>query len=120
MAAFFISRALLNTGLARRIALLFVRTFGTSSVGVCYSLGLSDTLLASIIPSNAARSGGVTLPITRSIAELYGSTPEQSPRRLGAFLMVGVYQSAIVGAAMFFTARRATPGSADGGELRYP
>lgn len=109
MAAFFISRALLNTGLARRIALLFVRTFGTSSVGVCYSLGLSDTLLASIIPSNAARSGGVTLPITRSIAELYGSTPEQSPRRLGAFLMVGVYQCAIVGAAMFFTGQASNP-----------
>jgi DASS family divalent anion:Na+ symporter len=121
MAAFFISRALLNTGLARRIALLFVRTFGTSSVGVCYSLGLADTLLASIIPSNAARSGGVTLPITRSIAELYGSTPEQSPRRLGAFLMVGVYQCAIVGAAMFYTGQASNPLAAQmAGNFGYP
>jgi divalent anion:Na+ symporter, DASS family len=109
MAAFFISRALLNTGLARRIALLFVRAFGSTSVGVCYSLGLSDTLLASIIPSNAARTGGVTLPITRSIAELYGSLPGESSRKLGAFLMVGVYQSAIVGAAMFFTGQASNP-----------
>lgn len=121
MAAFFISRALLNTGLARRIALLFVRSFGRSPIGVCYSLGLSDTLLAMIIPSNAARSGGVTLPITRSIAELYGSTPESSPRRLGAFLMVGVYQSIVVGSAMFFTGQASNPLAAQmAGTLGYP
>ncbi|HPT25393.1 MAG TPA: DASS family sodium-coupled anion symporter [Bryobacteraceae bacterium] len=121
MAAFFISRSLLNTGLARRIALAFVRTFGKSSVGVCYSLGLSDTLLGAIIPSNGARSGGVTLPITRSIAELYGSTPEQTPRRLGAFLMVGVYQCTIVGAAMFYTGQASNPLAAQmAGNFGYP
>jgi DASS family divalent anion:Na+ symporter len=109
MAAFFISRALLNTGLARRIALLFVRAFGKSSLGVCYALGLSDTFLASIIPSNAARSGGVTLPITRSIAELYDSLPGESARRLGAFLMAGVYQSIVIGSAMFYTGQASNP-----------
>jgi divalent anion:Na+ symporter, DASS family len=62
MAAFFISRSLINTGLARRIALFFVRLFGRSSLGVCYALAMSDMLLASIIPSNGARSGGVILP----------------------------------------------------------
>src|SRR4051794_37007868 len=50
MAAFFISRALINTGLARRIALLFVRLFGRNSLGVCYALSLSDMVLATIIP----------------------------------------------------------------------
>lgn len=109
MAAFFISRALLNTGLARRIALLFVRAFGRTSIGVCYSLGLSDMVLASIIPSNGARSGGVILPITRSIAELYGSEPGESAKRLGAFLMVGVYQCVVVSAAMFYTGQASNP-----------
>ena len=75
MAAFFISRALINTGLARRIALFFVKLFGKSSLGVCYALAMSDMVLATIIPSNGARSGGVVLPIVRSIAELYGSQP---------------------------------------------
>ena len=75
MAAFFISRALVNTGLARRIALFFVRTFGKSSLGVSYALSLSDLVLAGVIPSNGARSGGAILPIVRSIAELYGSKP---------------------------------------------
>ena len=58
MAAFFISRALVNTGLARRIALFFVRTFGKSSLGVSYALSMSDLVLAGVIPSNGARSGG--------------------------------------------------------------
>lgn len=70
LTAFLISRALLNTGLARRIALIFVRMFGATSVGITYSLAATDAVLATIIPSNGARSGGVTLPIARSIAEL--------------------------------------------------
>src|SRR5262249_46080951 len=75
VAAFIISIALIGTGLARRIALWLVRIFGKSSLGVCYSLAASDMILAAAIPSNGARSGGVVLPIARSIAELYGSKP---------------------------------------------
>ncbi len=91
MAAFFISRALINTGLARRIALFFVRLFGKNSLGICYALGISDSVLGTIIPSNGARSGGVILPIVRSIAELYGSKPGATAPLLGSFLMVCVY-----------------------------
>ena len=71
MAAFFISIAMIKTGFARRLALVFVRAFGKSSLGITYALSLTDMLLAGIIPSNGARSGGVILPIARSIAELY-------------------------------------------------
>jgi DASS family divalent anion:Na+ symporter len=109
MAAFFISRALIKTGLARRIALLFVRLFGRSSLGVCYALSLSDMVLATIIPSNAARSGGVILPILRSIAEVYGSTPGPTAAVLGSFLVTAVYQSICVTAAMFFTGQASNP-----------
>ena len=55
VAAFFIARALINTGLARRIALVFVRAMGHTSLGLGYSLVASDLVLAGIIPSNAAR-----------------------------------------------------------------
>jgi divalent anion:Na+ symporter, DASS family len=109
MAAFFISRALINTGLARRIALLFVRAFGRSSLGVCYALSLSDMVLATIIPSAGARSGGVVLPIVRSIAELYGSRPGETARLLGSFLMIAVYQCVCISAAMFFTGQASNP-----------
>jgi len=109
MAAFFISRALLNTGLAKRIALLFVRTVGKTSLGVSYALAASDMVLATIIPSNGARSGGVILPIVRSIAELYGSHPGATAGLLGSFLMTAVYQSICVTAAMFFTGQASNP-----------
>lgn len=107
--AFLISRSLLNTGLARRIALIFVRLFGKTSIGITYSLAATDAVLATIIPSNGARSGGVTLPIVRSIAELYGSSPGVSAHKLGAYLMVTVYQCVCVGAAMFFTGQASNP-----------
>ena len=109
MAAFFISRALINTGLARRIALVFVRSFGGTTLGISYALSLSDMVLAAIIPSNGARSGGVILPIARSIAELYGSTPGPTSGLLGAFLITSVYQSICVTAAMFYTGQASNP-----------
>ncbi len=109
VAAFMISRALINTGLARRIALFFVRSFGGSSLGICYSLGFTDAVLASIIPSNGARSGGVVLPILRSICELYGSRPGPTANLIGSFLMVAVYQCVCISTAMYYTGQASNP-----------
>ena len=105
LSAFLIARALIKTGLARRIALLFVRAFGGSSLGTAYALVFSDLTLATIIPSNTARTGGVILPIARSLAELHGSHPGKTAGLLGAFLMTAVYQGECVVAAMFLTAQ---------------
>jgi DASS family divalent anion:Na+ symporter len=109
MAAFIISNALIKTGLARRIALVFIRAVGQTSLGVCYALSATDMVLASIIPSNGARSGGVVLPILRSVAELYGSLPGPSAALVGSFLVTGVYQSICVTAAMFMTGQASNP-----------
>jgi DASS family divalent anion:Na+ symporter len=109
LAAFFLSRALIKTGLARRIALFFVRAFGKSSLGVSYSLAMSDIVLAGMIPSNGARVGGVILPIARSLSEIYGSSPGASAAVLGTFLMTGVYQRACLSSAMFYTGQASNP-----------
>ena len=109
MAAFFISIAMIKTGFARRLALIFVRAFGGSSLGVTYALSMTDMLLAGIIPSNGARSGGVVLPIARSIAELYGSRPGATAPLLGTFLITAVYQNICVTAAMFLTGQASNP-----------
>ena len=109
LAAFLISRSLLNTGLARRIALFFVRLFGKTSLGVSYALCFSDMVLATIIPSNGARSGGVILPIVRGVAELYGSKPGLSAPLIGAFLMTSVYQGICISSAMFLTGQASNP-----------
>jgi len=101
--AILISRAARDVGLAKRIALLFVRQFGQSSLGVAYALAFSEITLASGIPSITARSGGIILPIARGIAELYDSRPGETASRLGTFLMTSLYQSSAVACAMFIT-----------------
>src|SRR5712691_1313336 len=109
IAAFFMSRGLINCGLARRLALFFVRVCGKTTLGVCYGLSLSDMVLAAMIPSNSARSGGIILPIARTIAELYGSTPGATSAVIGSFLITAVYQSICVTAAMFYTGQASNP-----------
>lgn len=103
LAAFFISRGMVKTGLGRRIALLFVRGMGRRSLGLGYALISTDMLLASVIPSNGARSGGIIFPIAKSIAETYDSRPGETARRLGAFLTVLLYQCDVIVCAMFLT-----------------
>jgi divalent anion:Na+ symporter, DASS family len=103
LAAFFISRGMVNTGLGRRVAFLFIRTLGKRSLGLGYALVCTDMLLATVIPSNAARAGGVLFPVTRSLAEAYDSRPGATAARLGAFLICLVYQCEVIICAMFLT-----------------
>lgn len=103
LAAFFISRGMVNTGLGRRVAFLFIRTLGKRSLGLGYALVCTDMLLAMVIPSNAARAGGVLFPVTRSLAEAYDSKPGATALRLGAFLICLVYQCEVIICAMFLT-----------------
>jgi len=103
LGAMLLARALTDTGLSRRVALLFVRRFGGSSLGFVYSLVLTDVTLAGGIPSISARSGGIILPIARSGAELYDSRPGETAARLGGFLMAALYQASVVACAMFLT-----------------
>lgn len=103
LSAMLMARAILDSGLARRIALLFVRRFGQSSLGIAYALVMTDVTLASGVPSITARSAGMVLPIGRSIAELFGSTPGSTSPRLGRFLLAAMYQGSAVACAMFLT-----------------
>jgi divalent anion:Na+ symporter, DASS family len=103
VSAMLMARAILGSGLARRIALLFIRRFGHSSLGIAYALVMTDVTLASGVPSITARSAGMVLPIGRSIAELFGSTPGATSPRLGRFLLAAMYQGSAVACAMFLT-----------------
>ncbi len=104
LAAFFISRAMIKTGLGHRIALIFVRLIGRKTLGLGYSLVFTDFILASFIPSTGARSGGIILPIARSVTETYDSRPEDGTEaRLGTFLMSMLYQCEVILCATFLT-----------------
>ena len=101
--AMLIAKVMLDCGLARRIALLFVRAVGRTSLGVAYALQMTDVTLASGVPSITARSAGMILPIARSIAELFDSRPGPTGKRLGGFLIAAMYQGSAVACAMFLT-----------------
>jgi DASS family divalent anion:Na+ symporter len=103
IAAFFISLAMIKTGLGRRIAYQFIRIIGRKSLGLGYALISTDFLLASIIPSTAARSGGVVFPIAKSLCEVYESRPGPTANRLGSFLMPLLYQADVIICATFLT-----------------
>ncbi|CAM5569320.1 DASS family sodium-coupled anion symporter [Streptomyces aurantiogriseus] len=110
VAAFFISLGFTKTGLGRRIALLFVRALGRSSLGLAYGITLTDLVLAPATPSNTARSGGVIHPVIRSLSTNAGSHPgDESRRKLGAYLSVTAMQVNTVTSAMFLTSMAANP-----------
>lgn len=110
VAAFFISLGFTKTGLGRRIALLFVRALGRSSLGLAYGITLTDLVLAPATPSNTARSGGVIHPVIRSLSANAGSHPgDESRRTLGAYLTVTAMQVNTVTSAMFLTSMAANP-----------
>ncbi|MEO7659539.1 MAG: DASS family sodium-coupled anion symporter [Pyrinomonadaceae bacterium] len=104
LAAFFLSSAMIKTGLGRRIALLFIKAIGRKTIGLGYALVSTDFILASMIPSNAARNGGVILPIALGVCETYDSRPDDgTANRLGAFLMNLLYQCDVIICATFIT-----------------
>ncbi|XP_066355268.1 dicarboxylate transporter 1, chloroplastic-like [Miscanthus floridulus] len=112
--AFFFARGFIKTGLGSRVAYAFVAAFGSSSLGLGYSLVFAEALLAPAIPSVSARAGGIFLPLVKSLCEACGSRAgDGSERKLGAWLMLTCFQTSVVSSAMFLTAMAANPLSAN-------
>jgi DASS family divalent anion:Na+ symporter len=104
LAAFFLSCAMIKTGLGRRVALLFIKAIGRKTIGLGYALVSTDFILASMIPSNAARNGGVILPIALGVCETYDSRPtDGTAGKLGSYLMNLLYQCDVIICATFIT-----------------
>lgn len=109
--SFFIARGFIKTGLGNRIAFLFIRVFGKSSLGLAYGLGLADVCLAPAIPSNTARGGGIIYPIMKSMAISFDSVPErpETHRKLGSFLTLNSYYMNLISSSMFLTGTASNP-----------
>jgi len=107
--AFLVAQAVVKSGLGRRISLFMVTLFGRSSLGLAYSIVLTDAAIAPAFPSNTAR-GGVLYPIVLSVAEGSGSRPDDpNGRRLGGYLMFSAMASLSVSSALWMTATSANP-----------
>ena len=85
-AAYVLSLGFVQSGLGRRIAYKTLSLFGGSSLGIAYSLGLADLFLAPAMPSVTARSGGIILPISKSINQVLDSEPGMAANPLCATL----------------------------------
>lgn len=77
--------------------------FGGSSLGVAYSLGIADLVMAPAMPSVTARSGGIILPVAKSINQVLGSAPGPTGKRIGDFLIMTCFQFTPITGAMFLT-----------------
>ncbi|MEZ5608641.1 MAG: DASS family sodium-coupled anion symporter [Burkholderiaceae bacterium] len=105
-----ISRGIIKTGLGARIGYLFIAVWGKKTIGIAYSLALSELILAPVTPSNTARGGGIIHPIMRAIAGSYDSDPEQGTQgRIGRFLALTNYHANPITSAMFITATAPNP-----------
>lgn len=112
--AFFFARGFIKTGLGNRIAYQFVKLFGSSSLGLGYSLVFSEALLAPAIPSVSARAGGIFLPLVKALCVACGSNAgDGTERKLGSWLMLTCFQTSVISSSMFLTAMAANPLSAN-------
>jgi DASS family divalent anion:Na+ symporter len=101
----------IKTGLGRRIALLFMRLLGKRTLGLGYGLAITELIISPAMPSITARAGGVMLPITRAIAEVLGSRPDdpESRGKVGRYLILCAFHANIISASMFITAMAGNP-----------
>ena len=107
--AFLVAQAVVKCGLGRRISLHVVSVFGKSTLGLAYSIFITDALIAPGFPSNTAR-GGVLYPIILSLAQGSGSVPgDEGKRRLGGYLMFCGMASLSISSALWLTATSANP-----------
>jgi DASS family divalent anion:Na+ symporter len=107
--AFIVAQAVVKSGLGQRISLFMVGLFGRSSLGLAYSIVLTDAVIAPAFPSNTAR-GGVLYPVVLSVAQGSGSRPDDPEgRRLGGYLMFCAMAGLAVSSALLMTATSANP-----------
>src|SRR5262245_38167835 len=107
--AFLVASSVVKSGLGRRISFLVVSAFGRSTLGLAYSIFLTDAAIAPAFPSNTARSG-VLFPIVLSLAQGAGSAPDDDKsRRVGAYLMFCGMASLSVSSALWLTATSVNP-----------
>jgi len=93
-----------KTGLGKRIALILIRRFGASTLGLGYAITLADLAIAPFTPSNTARSAGTIYPVIRNIPGLYGSEPGATARKIGGYIMYTAMCATCVTSSMFPTA----------------
>jgi DASS family divalent anion:Na+ symporter len=109
VAAFLVARAVIKSGLGRRIAFHVIRRLGRSTLGLGYSVMITDAIIGPAFPSNTARSG-VLFPIVQALCLGSGSSPDDGTEaKLGNYLMIIGMASLTVSSALWLTAMATNP-----------
>ncbi|KAJ3247848.1 hypothetical protein HDU78_002929 [Chytriomyces hyalinus] len=95
--AFNIGLAVEKSGLGRRIALLIVRTFGSSPFTLGPCLFLIELFSGLLIPSNTARGGALIHPIVVSLGNAFSHAPE-----IQRYLILSGMQANLVSSSAWF------------------
>ena len=107
--AYVLSLGFVQSGLGRRIAFKMLSLFGGSSLGIAYALSLADLVMAPAMPSVTARSGGIVLPVAKSINAVMGSQPGETGKKIGDYLIMTCFQITPITGALFLTGMAANP-----------
>lgn len=98
------SKCITNTTIGLRIAYFFMRLFGRNMIGLAYSLSISEVVLASILPSNTARSASVGVPLVSSLSKYIGESSSKTSKNLiGRYLSLVYTQTNAVCSCLFIT-----------------
>lgn len=100
--AFFIAKGFIKTGLGKRVAYILISKFGSSTMGLAYSLIFTEFVLSPAIPSSTARGGGIIFPIAQALAGEFS-------KKTASFLIAVCFHTNVVTCALFLTAMASNP-----------
>lgn len=109
VSAFLFAKGVIQSGLGRRIAFILIRSFGTSSLKLAYTIAVTELIIAPATPSNTARGGGIMFPIVKSLCLAFDSEPGPTSKRMGSYLMIMAHTANISTAIIFLTASAVNP-----------
>ncbi len=102
---FFIAKGFVKTGLLKRLAYKIILKFGNTTLGLGYAITFSNFMMAPLIPSCAARVGGILLPLIKSISKALNSTVEDNTqKKIASFLILLSLFGNAIASASFLTA----------------
>ncbi|MDR3563264.1 MAG: DASS family sodium-coupled anion symporter [Negativicutes bacterium] len=98
-----------KSGLARRVGLVLVSTFGKTSLRVAYCLSAMETILASAVPSSPARTGGLVFPLAEGFFSAVEEDSAKNPRKVAAFMTIMLYSVGMASGSLYITGISANP-----------
>ena len=98
-----------KSGLARRVGLILVSSFGKTSLRVAYCLSVMETILASAVPSSPARTGGLVFPLAEGFFTAVDPDPTKNPRKVAAYMTIMLYSVAMASGSLYITGISANP-----------